>query len=84
MSEVWSISRNWRLQKTRYGSPLGGLWGSVCPEGHLQFPPREICPDCAAAGYHGLLQPEQNPETIEIKQFEAIVVQATKEKTSII
>jgi uncharacterized OB-fold protein len=36
------ISRNWRLQKTRYG-----LVGEVC--GHCDakiFPPRDICPSC--------------------------------------
>lgn len=42
MSEGWRISANWRLQKTRYG-----LVGEICPEGHLIFPPRDICPDCA-------------------------------------
>ena len=47
MSEGWRISANWRLQKTRYGTAQGGLRGSACPEGHLQFPPREPCPQCA-------------------------------------
>lgn len=40
MSE-FSISRNWRLQKVRYG-----LVGEICPKGHLIFPPRDICPNC--------------------------------------
>ena len=81
---VWRISANWRLQETRYGTPLGGLQGSICPEGHLQFPPREICPECVAIGYHGLRQSDEKLETIEAKQFEALVVQATKNETSII
>jgi hypothetical protein len=80
----WRISANWRLGKTRYGTPLGGLQGSICPEGHLQFPPREICPECVAIGYHGLRQLDERPETVEIKQFEDLVVRATKNETSII
>ena len=81
---VWRISANWRLQETRYGTPLGGLQGSICPEGHLQFPPREICPECVAIGYHGLRQLDEKPETIETKQFEDLVVQATIDKILII
>ena len=78
MSEAWGISREWRLQKTRYGTALGGLRGSVCPEGHLLFPPREICPECAVIGYHGLCRSDDGPETVETKQFEAIVLLAEK------
>ncbi|HLF02223.1 MAG TPA: Zn-ribbon domain-containing OB-fold protein [Anaerolineales bacterium] len=37
------ISRNWRLQKQRYG-----LVGEVCEHcGSKIFPPRDVCPDCA-------------------------------------
>jgi uncharacterized OB-fold protein len=37
------ISRNWRLQKQRYG-----LIGEVCDTcEHKIFPPRDICPHCA-------------------------------------
>lgn len=37
------ISRNWRLQKQRYG-----LVGEVCPhcDGKI-FPPRDVCPHCS-------------------------------------
>ncbi len=42
-----SVSNVWRLQQSRYGTPEGGLRGSVCPEGHVHFPPREVCPECA-------------------------------------
>gem|GEM_PF-5782709 len=47
MNEAWRISQNWRLQPARYGTGSGGLRGSICPEGHPQFPPREICPECS-------------------------------------
>lgn len=42
MSEGWGISREWRLQKFRYG-----LIGEKCPHcaGKI-FPPRDICPEC--------------------------------------
>jgi uncharacterized OB-fold protein len=37
------ISRNWRLQKQRYG-----LVGEVCDHcGNKIFPPRDVCPNCA-------------------------------------
>lgn len=37
------ISRNWRLQKQRYG-----LVGEVCDHcGAKLFPPRDVCPECA-------------------------------------
>lgn len=37
------ISRNWRLQKQRYG-----LVGEVCEHcGSKIFPPRDVCPSCA-------------------------------------
>lgn len=37
------ISRNWRLQKQRYG-----LVGEVCDHcGSKIFPPRDVCPNCA-------------------------------------
>lgn len=37
------ISRNWRLQKQRYG-----LVGEVCQHcGSKIFPPRDVCPTCA-------------------------------------
>jgi uncharacterized OB-fold protein len=37
------ISRNWRLQKQRYG-----LVGEVCPHCDAKiFPPRDVCPSCA-------------------------------------
>ena len=37
------ISRNWRLQKQRYG-----LVGEVCPHCDAKiFPPRDVCPNCA-------------------------------------
>ncbi len=37
------ISRNWRLQKQRYG-----LVGEVCEHcGNKIFPPRDVCPNCA-------------------------------------
>jgi len=37
------ISRNWRLQKQRYG-----LIGEVCEHcGSKIFPPRDVCPECA-------------------------------------
>ncbi len=37
------ISRNWRLQKARYG-----LIGEVCDFcGNKIFPPRDVCPTCA-------------------------------------
>ena len=84
MSEGWRIPQNWRLQSARYGTASGGLQGSICPEGHLQFPPREICPECVAIGYHGLRQLDEKPETIETKQFEDLVVQATIDKILII
>lgn len=47
MSEAYRISANWRLQKTRYGTARGGLVGEICPDGHLIFPPRDLCPECA-------------------------------------
>ncbi|MBI2309650.1 hypothetical protein HYU89_02010 [Candidatus Collierbacteria bacterium] len=72
MNEGWRISCEWRLQNARYGTISGGLRGSICPEGHLQFPPREICPECAAIGYHGLRQFDEKPGTVEIKQFEPL------------
>lgn len=37
------ISRNWRLQKQRYG-----LVGEMCPHCNAKiFPPRDVCPNCA-------------------------------------
>lgn len=37
------VSRNWRLQKQRYG-----LVGEVCDHcGTKLFPPRDVCPECA-------------------------------------
>ncbi len=37
------ISRNWRLQKQRYG-----LVGEICEHcGSKIFPPRDVCPTCA-------------------------------------
>jgi hypothetical protein len=37
------ISRNWRLQKQRYG-----LVGEVCEHCNSKiFPPRDVCPECA-------------------------------------
>ena len=63
MSEGWRIPQNWRLQPARYGTGSGGLKGSICPE-------------CAAIGYHGLRQLDEKPGTVEIKQFEAIVLSA--------
>jgi len=43
------IARHWRLQRTRYGTARGGLVGEICPDGHLIFPPRDLCPECANA-----------------------------------
>jgi len=38
------ISQNWRIQDARYG-----LTGERCPAcGNAIFPPRDICPACAA------------------------------------
>lgn len=45
-NRVVEITRHWRLQRMRYGTPRGGLLGEICPEGHLIFPPRDICPAC--------------------------------------
>lgn len=37
------VSRNWRLQKQRYG-----LVGEICNYcGEKIFPPRDVCPNCA-------------------------------------
>lgn len=44
-----SISNVWRLRNERLGTPGGGLWGSQCPEGHVHFPQRIVCPECATA-----------------------------------
>jgi hypothetical protein len=39
------IARHWRLKGPRYR-----LEGSTCPHcGQPSFPPRPVCPDCAAA-----------------------------------
>jgi uncharacterized protein len=45
------ISRNWRLQKTRYN-----LSGEVCEDGHVTFPPQRKCPQCpkSIVGPYGL------------------------------
>ena len=38
------IAQNWRLNTQRYT-----LTGEECPHcGHYIFPPRDVCPDCAA------------------------------------
>lgn len=37
------ITRHWRLQKQRYR-----LEGEICANGHPVFPPRDVCPHCAA------------------------------------
>lgn len=38
------VSQNWRLNSTRYG-----LIGERCPScGVAIFPPRDVCPECAA------------------------------------
>ncbi len=38
------VSQNWRLQGARYG-----LIGEQCPScGAAIFPPRDVCPECAA------------------------------------
>jgi uncharacterized OB-fold protein len=38
------IAQNWRLNTQRYT-----LTGEKCPHcGHYIFPPRDVCPDCAA------------------------------------
>ena len=38
------VSQNWRLNNTRYG-----LIGERCPScGVAIFPPRDVCPECAA------------------------------------
>ncbi len=38
------IAQNWRLNAQRYG-----LVGEQCPHcGHYIFPPRDVCPECAA------------------------------------
>lgn len=66
------ISRHWRLQPLRYGTPNGGLGGSICKEGHVHFPPREICPECAMIVYHGLV--EQGRENVEPLEFEVIAL----------
>ena len=43
------ISRNWRLQKQRYG-----LVGEVCPHCDAKiFPPRDVCPNCAGEAKTG-------------------------------
>lgn len=76
MNEGWSVSRYWRLENIRYGTPLGAMWISSCPEGHRHFPPREICPECAAIAYHGLRQTDEAPGTVEAGQFESIVLLA--------
>lgn len=39
------IPRHWRLRKQRYA-----MVGSICPTCQTpQFPPRAVCPTCAAA-----------------------------------
>lgn len=38
------IARHWRLRQQRYA-----LVGEICGNGHPVFPPRDICPTCAAA-----------------------------------
>jgi hypothetical protein len=35
------IARHWRLKAQRYG-----LAGDVCPEGHKNFPPDDVCKQC--------------------------------------
>lgn len=35
------IPRHWRLRTQRYR-----LTGNKCENGHVNFPPREVCPDC--------------------------------------
>lgn len=37
------ISRHWRLREQRYR-----LTGERCANGHPVFPPRDVCPGCAA------------------------------------
>lgn len=37
------IARHWRLRSQRYR-----LEGEMCANGHPVFPPRDICPACAA------------------------------------
>jgi hypothetical protein len=39
------VARHWRLKAQRYR-----LEGAVCPRcGHPTFPPRPVCPQCAAS-----------------------------------
>lgn len=71
MREGWRISANWRLQKARYR-----LVGEICPDGHFIFPPRDVCPECAAIAYHGLRQTDEEQKTIEAGQFESIILLA--------
>ncbi len=41
---MMQIAQNWRLKAQRYT-----LTGEQCPScGHHIFPPRDICPECAA------------------------------------
>lgn len=46
------VSRNWRLQKQRYG-----LVGEICDHcGTKIFPPRDVCPNCAEIMAQAMLQ----------------------------
>lgn len=35
------IPRHWRLKKQRYN-----LVGDICPQGHANFPPDDVCKQC--------------------------------------
>lgn len=72
------VSRHWRLQQHRYGTASGGLRGSICENGHVQFPPGAACPECVAIGHHGLCLPEKTAEAIEATPLKAIVSLAGK------
>ncbi len=56
------ISQHWRLKKERYN-----LVGTECPQcGYKSFPPREVCPRCAAQT-HTLAAPEEATQTARTK-----------------
>ena len=39
------LGRYIRTKNSRYGTSKGGLIAEVCTEGHIVFPPRDICPE---------------------------------------
>lgn len=46
------VSRNWRLQKYRYG-----LIGKRCEDCGIKiFPPRDVCPNCAEVIAQAMLE----------------------------